>query len=98
MLGFMSSDLLSDRYAARFGLPNMSCVELEDFLQVLERVAVKNKGFFIFKVDGERGGNIYTFVLNVSTTKGVVIRKDACSIREGMVFLFCELERAGIYP
>ncbi|MDH1629111.1 hypothetical protein [Pseudomonas mosselii] len=94
----MSSNDLSDRYAARFGSPNMSSVGLEDFLQILELVAVKNKGFFIFKVDGERGGNIYTFVLNVSATKDVVIRKDTDKIREGMEFLFCELERIGIYP
>ncbi|BCJ06922.1 hypothetical protein PRtIB026_A33330 [Pseudomonas sp. RtIB026] len=94
----MSSNEFSDRYAARFGLPSMSCVEFDGFVQILERVAVKNKGFFIFKVGGERVGSIYAFVLSVSATKGVLIRKDACSIREGMVFLFCELERAGIYP
>lgn len=94
----MSLNKLSEKYAARFGSPSMSSVGLEEFVQVLELVALKNKGFFIFKVDGERDRNIYTFVLNMSTVNDVVIRKDTDSMREGMEFFFSELERLGIYP
>lgn len=94
----MSFSELSDKYATRFGSPGMSSVGLEEFMQVLELVAMKHKGFFIFKVDGERDKNIYTFILNVSTSSNVVIRKDTDSIREGMEFFFYELERSGIYP
>lgn len=76
----------------------MDSVGLEEFIQILELVAIKNKGFFIFKVDGERESGIYTFILNMSISKNIVIRKDADSIREGMEFFFSELERVGIYP
>ncbi|PMQ09316.1 hypothetical protein PseAD21_21085 [Pseudomonas sp. AD21] len=94
----MSIYELSEKYAARFGSPSMNSVGLEEFIQVLELVAIKNKGFFIFKVDGERECNIYTFVLNMSTSNSVVIRKDTDSVREGMEYFFSELERLGIYP
>ncbi|WP_434658377.1 hypothetical protein J3P96_07960 [Pseudomonas sp. R3-56] len=94
----MSSNELCEKYAARFGSPSMNSVGLEEFIQILELVAMKSKGFFIFKVDGERESDIYTFVLNLSASNGPVIRKDTGSIREGMEFFFCELERAGIYP
>ncbi|MGF6489627.1 hypothetical protein [Pseudomonas frederiksbergensis] len=94
----MSCNELSEKYAARFGLPSMNSVGLEEFIQVLELVAMKNKGFFIFKVDGERERNVYTFILNMSTSSDVVIRKDTDNIREGMEFFFSELERVGIYP
>ena len=94
----MSFSELADNYAARFGSPSMSNVGLEEFIQVLELVALKNKGFFIFKVDGERSHDIYTFVLNMSSSVGVVIRKDTDEIRVGMEFIFSELERAGVYP
>ncbi|WLH85025.1 hypothetical protein [Pseudomonas sp. FP2338] len=94
----MSFNELSEKYAARFGSSGMNSVGLEEFVQVLELVAMKNKGFFIFKVDGERERNIYTFILNMSTGNNVVIRKDTDSIREGMEYFFAELERGGIYP
>ena len=94
----MSFNELSEKYAARFGSPSMSGVGLEEFIQILELVAMKNKGFFIFKVDGERESNVYTFVLNMSTSNNVVIRKDTDSVREGMEYFFSELERLGIYP
>lgn len=94
----MSFGELADKYAARLGTSSMSSVGFEDFVRILELVAMKNKGFFIFKVDGERGVNIYTFVLNISSSNGVVIRKDTDKIREGMEFVFSELERAGVYP
>lgn len=94
----MSFSELSEKYAARVGSPSMSSVGLEEFVQVLEMVALKNKGFFIFKVDGERDSNVYTFILNMSAGNDVVIRKDASSISEGMVFVFSELERLAIYP
>jgi hypothetical protein len=94
----MSFNELSEKYAARFGSPSMNSVGLEEFIQILELVAMKHKGFFIFKVDGERERNIYTFVLNMSTSNDVVIRKDTDSIREGMGYFFSELERLGIYP
>ncbi|MCD9571446.1 hypothetical protein [Pseudomonas protegens] len=94
----MSFGELADKYAAHFGSSSMSSVGLEEFLQILEMVAIKNKGFFIFKVDGERDCNVYTFVLNMSSSIDVVIRKDTDKIREGMEFIFSELERAGIYP
>lgn len=94
----MSFNELSEKYAARFGSPSMDGVGLEEFIQILELVAMKNKGFFIFKVDGERERNIYTFILNMSTSNDVIIRKDTDSIREGMEFFFSELERVGIYP
>lgn len=87
-----------EKYAAHFGSPSMNGVGLEDFMQIMELVAVKNKGFFIFKVDGERDKYVYTFILNMSTSNGVIIRKDTDSIREGMEFVFSELERVGIYP
>lgn len=87
---------LSDQYAARFGFLDMSSVQLDDFIQVLELVAKKYKGFFIFKVDGERACDIYTFVLNASTESKVVLRRDTDSIREGMEFFFSELERFGL--
>lgn len=93
----MSFNELSEKYAARFGSPTMDSVGLEKFIQVLELVAMKNKGFFIFKVDGERDRNVYTFILNASKDGGVVIRKDTDNIREGMEFIFSELERFGIY-
>lgn len=54
--------------------------------------------FFIFKVDGERERNIYTFILSMSTSNDVVIRKNSDNIREGMEHFFSELERLGIYP
>ncbi|WP_122461062.1 hypothetical protein [Pseudomonas viridiflava] len=94
----MSFNELSEKYAARFGLPSMNGVGLEEFIQILELVAMRNKGFFIFKVDGERECDIYTFILNMSTSNDVVIRKDTDSIREGMEYFFSELERLGIYP
>ncbi|WWG59137.1 DUF637 domain-containing protein [Pseudomonas poae] len=96
--GLMSFNELSEKYAARFGSPSMDSVGLEEFIQILELVAMKNKGFFIFKVDGERERNIYTFILNMPTSNDVIIRKDTDSIREGMEFFFSELERVGIYP
>lgn len=89
---------LSEKYAARFGSPSMNGVGFEEFIQMLELVAMKGKGFFIFKVDGERERNIYTFILNMSTSGDVVIRKDTDSIRKGMEYFFSELERLGIYP
>jgi len=76
----------------------MNSVGLEEFIEILDLVAMKNKGFFIFKVDGERERNVYTFVLNISTSNDVVIRKDTDSMREGMEYFFSELERLGIYP
>ncbi|MGY2293727.1 hypothetical protein ACW9H6_28765 [Pseudomonas sp. SDO528_S397] len=94
----MSFNELSEKYAARFGLPSMGSVGLEEFVRALELVARRGKGFFIFKVDGERGCNVYTFILNMSAGNDVVIRKDTDSIREGMAFFFSELERLGIYP
>jgi hypothetical protein len=94
----MSFNELSEKYAARFGLPSMNSVGLEEFIEILDLVAMKNKGFFIFKVDGERERNVYTFVLNISTSNDVVIRKDTDSMREGMEYFFSELERLGIYP
>ena len=94
----MSFNELSEKYAARFGSPSMNGVGLDEFIQILELVAMKNKGFFIFKVDGERESNVYTFVLNMSTGNNVVIRKDTDSVREGMEYFFSELERLGIYP
>ncbi|WP_314402293.1 hypothetical protein [Stenotrophomonas rhizophila] len=94
----MSFNDLSEKYAARFGSPSMNSVGLEEFIQILELVAMKSKGFLIFKVDGERERNIYTFVLNMSTSKDVAIRKDTDSIREGMEYFFSELERLAIYP
>jgi hypothetical protein len=94
----MSCNELSEKYAARFGSPSMNSVGLEEFIQVLELVEMKNKGFFIFKEDGERERNIYAFILNMSTSNDVVIRKDTDNIREGMGFFFSALERVGIYP
>ena len=94
----MSFGELADKYAAHFGSSSMSSVGLEDFVQILKLAAIKNKWFSIFKVDGERGNNIYTFVLNMSSGVGVVMRKDTDEMREGMEFVFSELERAGIYP
>lgn len=94
----MSCDELSEKYAVRLGVTNMSSVGFEDFIQVLESVAMKNRGFFIFKVDGERERNIYTFMLNMSITRNIVIRKDTDCIRDGMKSLFSKLERFGIYP
>ncbi|NAT26441.1 hypothetical protein [Pseudomonas syringae] len=94
----MSFDEFSEKYAARFGSPSMNSVGLEEFIQILELVAMKYKGFFIFKVDGERDRDVYTFILNMSTSNNVVIRKDTDSIREGMRFFFSELEQIGIYP
>jgi len=94
----VSLNELSEKYAARFGSPSMDSVGLEEFVQVLELVAMKSKGFFIFKVDGERERNIYTFVLNMSKSNDLILRKDTDNIREGMEFFFSELERIGIYP
>ncbi|WP_263219782.1 hypothetical protein [Pseudomonas atacamensis] len=87
----------SDKYAARFGFLDMNSVHLDDFIQIMELVAKKYEGFFVFKVDGERKSDIYTFVLNASSQSNVVLRRDTDNIREGMKFFFCELERAGVY-
>jgi hypothetical protein len=49
---------LSDKYAARFGSPSMSSVSLEEFMQVLELVATKYRGFLYSKWmlrEGKRG-------------------------------------------
>jgi len=94
----MCSNVLSEKYAARFGSPSMDSVGLEEFIQIIELVAIKNKGFFIFKIDGERENNIYTFILNISTSDDIVIRKDTDRMREGMEYFFSELERLGMHP
>ncbi|QVM93091.1 hypothetical protein JYG34_08735 [Pseudomonas entomophila] len=94
----MSFNELSEKYATRIGLPDMNSVGLEDFVQALELVAMKNRGFFIFKIDGERERGVYTFILNMLTGSDLVIRKDTDSISEGMEFIFSELERLAIYP
>ena len=94
----MSSNELSEKYAARFGSSSMDSVGLEEFIQIIELVAIKNKGFFIFKIDGERENNIYTFILNISTNNDIVIRKDTDRMREGMEYFFSELERLGMHP
>lgn len=41
----MSFNELSEKYASRVGLPSMNSVGFEDFIQVLELVAMKNRGF-----------------------------------------------------
>lgn len=45
----MSFSELADKYAARLDFPSMSSVGLEDFIQVLELVTLKNKGFLYLR-------------------------------------------------
>lgn len=94
----MSFSEMSEKYLARFGSSSVSVLGLDEFMRILELVVTKNKGFFIFKIDGERDQNIYTFVLNMSASNGVIIRKDTDNIGEGVDFVFSELERSSIYP
>jgi hypothetical protein len=93
----MSIEVFAGKYAARFGFSSVDALGLEDFFQALELVAMKNKGFFLLKVDGERDRNIYTFALNMPA-KDVVLRRDTDSIREGVLYIFSELERKNILP
>lgn len=93
----MSVNVLADKYAGRFGFSGIDAIGLEEFFQILELIAVRDKGFFLLKVDGERDGNIYTFVLNMPA-KDLVLRKDTDSLREGVVYMFAELESKNIYP
>jgi hypothetical protein len=89
---------LAESYASRFSLSLKQGCRVEDFLYVAELIVLENKGYFIFKVDGERDRNIYTFALNMSEGNGVVLRRDTDSIYDGMEYIFSQLEIHEIYP
>lgn len=89
---------LAENYASRFSLSLKQGCRIEDFLYVVELIALGSKGYFILKVDGERGLNIYTFALNMSDGNGVVLRRDTDSIYDGMEYIFSQLEIHEIYP
>lgn len=69
-----------------------------DLLPLVERVCEAKRGYFIFKVDGERPTRKYTFTLNLPHPTDVVLRKDTDSIEEGLTAIMQELRASGVHP
>jgi ABC-type uncharacterized transport system substrate-binding protein len=91
----MSNRELADKYLARQGLSIVG-LSVTDFFDIMESISVATKGFFLFKIDGERSSRIYTFVVNISSLKGAVIRMDTDSVTEGIEYVLSELERNAV--
>jgi hypothetical protein len=62
-----------------------------DKIGLIEKICRQYKGYFIFKIDGARNSNIYTYSINLPVPVDVVIRKDIDDIDKGVDFVLSEL-------
>lgn len=86
----------ANKYAEYLGLLPIEELAIDEFLLVMKSISLKYKGFFIIKIDGERGGKQYTFVLNMIQMRNISLRKDVETILEGIEFIFSQLEKNDI--
>ncbi|WP_369935199.1 hypothetical protein [Xanthomonas tesorieronis] len=82
----------ANKYSEYLGLLPIDELAIDDFLWVMKSISLKYKGFFIIKIDGERGDRQYTFVLNLIEAKNISLRKDVENMLEGIEFIFSQLE------
>ena len=85
-------------FAAQWGVTLPKAGAWTDLLPLVERVCEAKRGYFIFKVDGERSTRKYTFTLNLPHPTDVVLRKDTDSIEDGLASVVQELRASGIHP
>lgn len=88
----------AEKYAARFGWSLSEACQFENFLTAMERVCLGGKISFLFKIDGERSAKKYTYVISIPWPSDAIIRMDTDDPKEGMVHIFAELERVGVFP
>jgi len=85
-------------YSLQWGIVLQEDCEWIQLLPVLEKIAIQKKGFFLFKIDGERDRNRYSFVINLPRPLDVVVRKDTDNFEEGMRCIILELIACGVLP
>ncbi|MCW0436731.1 hypothetical protein [Xanthomonas sacchari] len=86
----------ANKYSEYLGLPPIDELAIDDFLLVMKSISLKHRGFFIIKIDGERGVRQYTFVLNLIQAQNISLRKDVENILDGIEFIFSQMENNGI--
>jgi hypothetical protein len=69
-----------------------------DLLPLIKRICEDKRGYFIFKIDGERTAKKYTFALNIPFPCDNVFRQDTDSIEHGMESIVRGLCEAKLSP
>lgn len=85
-------------FAAEWGVDLSMAQAWTDLLPLIERICETKRGYFIFKVDGERPTRKYTFTLNLPYPADVVLRRDTDSMEDGLVAIVQDLRSTGIHP
>lgn len=58
-----------------------------DLFQIVEKICLAKGGYFIFKIDGERETNRYTFAINIPRPLDIIIRRDCEDLENGMLYM-----------
>lgn len=69
-----------------------------DLFPLIEKIVTAKGGYFIFKIDGERASNKYTFSVNMPFPVDVIIRKDTDDCEHGAYYLVEELIANRLLP